>query len=60
MRSENSYVSVFNKFLSGDYELFPTIEDSILAWKIIEKFERAKSGDLVIYEKGLGDFENIK
>jgi len=55
---DNSYVEIFKKFFDLKMEDFPTIEDSILGWEIIEKFEKFGRGkELKIYEKdgGLGE-----
>lgn len=53
---DNSYVEIFRRFLSGDENLmigFPTIEDSVLGWEIVEKFEEyGKDKELIFYEKG--------
>ncbi len=55
---ENSYVEIFKRFFNLTMENFLTIEDSILDWEIMEKFEEfGKGKELKIYEKGseLGD-----
>jgi glucose-6-phosphate 1-dehydrogenase len=53
---DNSYVEIFKRFFSGDKNLmkdFPTIEDSLLGWEIIEKIEEfGKGEELKIYERG--------
>jgi glucose-6-phosphate 1-dehydrogenase len=46
---ENPYVGVFENFLAGKKENFPTIEQSILAWKILEKIP--ENTKLKKYEK---------
>lgn len=53
MGGDNSYVEIFNRFLDGKMEGFPTIEDSILAWKIIQRFESFETDDLLVYPKGV-------
>lgn len=53
MGDENSYMEIFKSFFYGKMESFPSIEDSMLAWKIVEKFEDfGKNKELFIYKKG--------
>lgn len=56
-RNENSYVKVFKDFLSLNTEKFPTPEESVLGWKILESLqkqdsENKKSSKLLKYKKG--------
>ncbi len=54
--NENSYVEIFRKFLSLDHKDFPTPEESVLGWKILDKL--SSDSDLVKYKKG-SDFDEI-
>ncbi len=40
MKDESSYLLLFENFLSGKKECFPTIKEAILSWEIIEKIEK--------------------
>ena len=53
---DNSYIEVFRNFLHGDESMFPTIDEEILAWKIIDRIEKGFDGELMIYEKGVSSF----
>lgn len=56
MGQDNSYVKIFNNFFEGDLSNFPTVEDSIRGWEIIDRLERMVEHKIEIYEKGI-DFE---
>ncbi len=47
---DNPYIALFERFLRGDKEGFPSIEHAILAWKIIESSKDAPQ--LFYYPKG--------
>ncbi len=49
-KNENPYIKLFQSFFENKKHLFPTIEQSIEAWKIIEKIEKSKP-KLDFYEK---------
>jgi len=51
IKSETSYPLLFSKFFLEKKEFFPTINDSILSWKIIEKIN-LKKPTLKYYKKG--------
>ena len=49
---DNSYIEIFKKFFDFDMSEFPSVGDSVLGWKIIEKIEKVFNGKLKFYEKG--------
>lgn len=49
--AENSYTLMFNDFFLGKKEKFPTLENVILAWKIVKGL--GQKPKLTIYQKGL-------
>ena len=53
------YRKMFEDFLSNKKGNFPSIENSLLAWEIIEKILKKKS-DLIYYKKGAGLKEILK
>ncbi|MBN2890279.1 MAG: hypothetical protein JXL97_00290, partial [Bacteroidales bacterium] len=52
MGEDNSYVRVFDNLFQGNFSSFPTVEDSIRGWEIIDKFEKISEKDFEFYEKG--------
>jgi len=49
--SENPYSGIFRDFFSFKKENFPTMENSILAWKIISKIKKIKKPKLNYYKE---------
>lgn len=48
--NKNSYEKLLSDFLQNNLENFPTIKNSILAWKIIDKIEKNKP-ELIFYKE---------
>ncbi len=55
---ENSYTEIFKKFLALNHKTFPTVEDSILGWRILERLN--KDSEIAKYKKGSGIDEILK
>jgi glucose-6-phosphate 1-dehydrogenase len=55
--NKNSYEKLLSDFLKNNLESFPTIKNSILAWKIIDKIEQNKT-KLTFYKEKT-NFEEI-